>query len=231
MRKKLFHIGVVLLVLAVLVCTGVVLWHQPLRAQGPNGTFNGLPFGQSLPTLGANPPVGSTPPWFLLNGSGAGLYNWNGALWQPMPQFAQLNADFTDGSGGTALQNITGLSFTLPGAQQVVPFNCVLFYSQATQVSDAFGLADSVAPTRWDAGGWLGTSATAQTFGSAANQTGTAGVAIVTATPTVATVNGVELSGTVQQPAGSPATLQFMVSQATAANVIVIKAGSYCRLY
>ena len=146
-------------------------------------------------------------------------------------QVVALTSDFTSGSGTTALQTITGLSFVLQAnLAQTVTFECNLSYSQATNVSDQFGIqAATFAPTRIDARGWMGTSTTATTFGALANLTTTTATAIVTATPTVTTTNGVILSGTIQNPSNASAqTINIMLSQATAADVIVVKAGSSC---
>jgi hypothetical protein len=146
---------------------------------------------------------------------------------------AVLTADFTT-ANASGFQTITGLGFTLAASTaQNVPFECDIMYSQATVVSDSFGIQDvTVAPTRLDALGVMGTSTTAYTTGNLANLTTTTATAIVTATPTVTTVNSVHLSGVIQQPSnGSSSAVNIMVSQSTAANVIVIKAGSRCRIW
>jgi hypothetical protein len=141
---------------------------------------------------------------------------------------AVLTSDFTT-ANASGFQTITGLGFTLAASTaQNVPFECDIMYSQATVVSDSFGIQDvTIAPTRLDALGVMGTSTTAYTTGNLANLTTTTATAIVTATPTVTTVNSVHLSGVIQQPSNaSSSAVNIMVSQSTAANVIVIKAGS-----
>jgi hypothetical protein len=231
------NIGSWILVGLLLTLIGLALYPLSLRiaqAQGPAGTLVGIPYGPVLPPAGANPPQGSLSPLFVLTGGATGQYFWNPVTgqWQNgTNQFAQLTADFTTGSGTTALQAITGLALNLDGSGQTAPYNCILMFSQATPVADAIGIGDSVAPTRLDADAWVNTSATATTFGNLANLTTTTPTAITTATPTVSTVLGIELGGIVVQTAGTPGVIQFYMSQATAANVIVVKAGSFCRLY
>jgi hypothetical protein len=168
------------------------------------------------------------------------IYGQGGATaYLPLNQSnAILTADFTDGSGTTTLQNITGLSFTLgTNTAQVRLIDCYIMYSQATNVSDAFGVQDvSLAPTRIDAYGTMSLAGpnaaiSAEVYNLTANLTTTTATAIVTGTPTVATTNYAELHITVQQPSGVLSVLQIMVSQATAADVIVIKAGSACHMH
>jgi hypothetical protein len=151
--------------------------------------------------------------------------------------YPTLTASFTDSSSSSNLQAITGLSFTIPaGVAQIVPINCNLAWTQATQVSDSFGIQDSVAPTSIDG---FGIMSTAGTGSSPAIATGfisglntTTATAIVTGTPTVSTANYVNLNFTVQQPSGSSAaTIQLMVKQSTAADVIVVLKGSNCTLW
>jgi hypothetical protein len=150
--------------------------------------------------------------------------------------FVMLTADWTDASSA-ALQTISGFTFTLPASlAQNVPFACHIMYTQATQVSDSFGVQSATyAPTRIDAYGTMSTGGVgvgAPRFGVLTDLTTTTATAVVTATPTVATVNHVELWGLFQNAsnAGTNA-FNIMVSQSTAADVIVVKAGSWCRVY
>lgn len=160
------------------------------------------------------------------------------ALFQMAGNVAILTSDFTDASSAS-LQNITGLSFTLPASfAQNIPIQCHYMWSQATNVSDQFGIQfNTNAPTRFD--GYMvttlaGPSATSapQAYGVITNLTTTTATAFQTFTPTTTTVQYADITGTIQYPstAGS-GTVQMMVQQSTAANVIKILAGSYCRLW
>ena len=150
--------------------------------------------------------------------------------------FAVLTADWATISS-TALQVITGLSFTLPASvAQNVPFECNLMYSQATMVSDSFGIGlVTYAPTRIDAEGVINTAAAAGTQASAAlnNLTTTTPTAIVSGTPGVTNVvYFVRLTGLVQNASNAGTnTLNFYASQTTAADVIKIKSGSWCKIW
>jgi hypothetical protein len=77
-----------------------------------------------------------------------------------------------------------------------------------------------------------GPGAVAVTYGVLTDLTTTTATAVVTGTPTASTVNHVELWGLFQNAsnAGTNA-FNIMVSQTTAADVIVVKAGSWCRVY
>jgi hypothetical protein len=213
------------------------------RAQGPSGTFMGIPFGTALPPSCA--PGSSTPynPFFYLttvSGANApGLYPCNASgLYGPAGaalgsvQYVFVAANFTT-ANATTLQNITGLSWTMPAnAALNVPFSCHLAYSQATgAASDAFGIQDSVAPTNIFATGALNTNTTATTQGNLATLTTTTATAIVTATPNAtATTYNADLNGLVQQPSGSAGTININVSTATGADAITVYQGSFCRI-
>jgi hypothetical protein len=149
---------------------------------------------------------------------------------------AILLSDFTD-ANASGLQAITGLSFTLvANTAQNRHVDCNIMWSQATNVADTFGIQDvSLAPTMIDAYGTMSVAGPAavisnEQYGVLTNLTTTTATGIVTATPTVATVNYADLHITVQQPSGVSSVLQIMVQQATAADVIVVKAGSSCHL-
>jgi len=145
-----------------------------------------------------------------------------------------LQADYTDASSAS-LQSIPAMAFQLSAnLVQPVAITCDIMFTQATQVADSFGVqAATYAPTSVD--GW-GTMTTGGPGGAAAIApsvlTGlntTTATAIVTATPTVATVNFVHLFFTVQNPSNaSPQAIFIMVQQATAGDLIVIKKGSVC---
>lgn len=152
----------------------------------------------------------------------------------PNGQVAYLTADFTDASSASQ-QTITGLSLTLPANSATNwPFTCEIMYSQATAaVSSTLGIqAATFNPTRIDAQGLAGTSASAVTLGNLANLNTTTATAIVTFTPSaITTVWNARLSGVIQNAANSSQqTINFTVSQSTAADLITIKAGSWCRL-
>ncbi len=143
---------------------------------------------------------------------------------------AILTTDFTD-ANSAGLQVITGLSFTFPTSfVGNITFHCALSFSQATPVaSDQFGLAVlTTAPTRADAVALVGTNTTAFATGPLTNLTTTTPTAIITFTEVASSVMPAYLDGTVQLPGGGSQVLQFYVTNGTSANLIVVKAGSYC---
>lgn len=146
---------------------------------------------------------------------------------------AILTSDFTD-SNASGLQVITGLAFTFPTSfVGNVTFTCSLNYSQATaSASDQFGVAVlTTAPTRVDADAIVFTNTTAITEGELANLTTTTPTSIVTFTPGAsATTFPANITGVAQLAGGGSQVLQFYVTNGTAANVIIIKAGSYCTI-
>jgi hypothetical protein len=152
-------------------------------------------------------------------------------------QNAVLLADFTDTSSAS-LQAVTGLSFTLPAnTAQTRKIDCDIMWSQATfsGITDAFGVQDvSLAPTRIDGYGLMSLAGAAAVstaiYGVLTNLTSTTATNIVSGVPTVATVNFAQLHFTVRQPSGVSSVVQVVVSQSTAADVIVVKAGSSCHL-
>lgn len=167
-----------------------------------------------------------------------GRVNIYGAFLQlPTANTATLASDFTD-SNASGLQAITGLSFTLlANSAYKYKVDCDLMWSQATNVADTFGLQDvTVAPTRIDGYGLMSVAGPAAVitnaqYGVLTNLTTTTATGIVTATPTVTTVNFAQLHFSVQQPSNaSTSVLQIMVQQATAADVIVVRAGSSCSI-
>ena len=145
---------------------------------------------------------------------------------------AKQASDFTDGNGVTTLQNIPGLAITLP-AQSAVTYqvDCDIFYSQATNVADNFGVQfTGNAPTNSEFGGFAFTNATAIAAGTPANVTNTTATNVVTMTPAVTTVLYAHLGGAVEMAGQATDTiLNIQVAQSTAADVIVIKRDSVCR--
>jgi len=172
---------------------------------------------------------------FWINNASLGLIGSNWSIIGGGPTLALLT-NFTD-SNASGFQNITGLSVTLPSGQaQNVPLQCNIQFTQATQVSDSFGVKDSVAPTRIDGYGLMslaGAGVVPLTYGNLTNLTSTTATAIVTGTPSVSTANLVQLYFTVQQPASTTTApiIQIVESQATAADTIVNLAGSSCVTY
>jgi hypothetical protein len=140
-----------------------------------------------------------------------------------------VRADWTDGSGGTTLQAIPDLTFSLPGGQ-TGPFkiDCDLYYSQATNVADNFGVKFSSNPTNAEFGGIAATNATAFAAGTPANITNTTATNVITMTPAVTTVLYAHIGGLVENAGTTDNVVNIMVAQSTAADVIVVKRGSAC---
>lgn len=159
-------------------------------------------------------------------GQASGAVNWSNI------HTFRLAADFTDGGAVTTLQNIPGLTLTLPaGAAATYQIDCDLFYSQATVVADTFGIQFSIAPTNAQIGGIAATNATAFAAGTPATITSTTATAVVSFTPAVTTVLYAHIGGSVDiANNGADTIVNMSVSQATAANVVVIKRNSVCRV-
>ncbi len=152
-----------------------------------------------------------------------------------IPSFIFVSTDFTTSGVGTALELITGLSFTIPANTALnVPFACYITYSQAVgNDAVAFGIQDvTVSPTNIAARGYLRTSTTASTAGNVPTLTTTTATAIVSATPgATATDYMAEISGFIEAPSNaSSSQIKIMVSTATAADLVTIRRGSHCRL-
>jgi hypothetical protein len=152
-----------------------------------------------------------------------------------IPAFSRVTTDFTTSGVGTALEPITGLSFTIPASTALnVPFSCHLIYHQNTaNVAVAFGIQDvTVSPTNITAAGTLYTSATVLAAGNVAALATTTATAVVSGTPSAITTNwNAEVSGMVEAPSNaSSSAVNFMVSTATAADTVTVLRGSYCRL-
>jgi hypothetical protein len=163
----------------------------------------------------------------------------NGALNVIYMHATRLTADCTDGGGVTTLQNPCAAVTTNAGPQVGFPANptsqayyldCDLWYSQATAVADSYGVQFSSSPTNAQIGGWAFTNATALAAGTPATITNTTATAAITFTPAVATVLDAHMAGLIEIPAtNQDVNMSILVSQATAANVIVTKRGSVCR--
>lgn len=146
-----------------------------------------------------------------------------------------LNAPFTD-SNASGLQVITGLSFALGTVAHNWSFHCSLQYSQATpSASDQFGVASlTTAPTQLRAWGIVTTTEGAAAVintGDSGAITNTTPTATNTFTPVGTGVKQVTIDGTIETAGVTATTLQFYVTNGTAANVIVIARDSYCTIY
>jgi hypothetical protein len=153
--------------------------------------------------------------------------------WSPVQQILKVNADFTT-AANTNFQTPTGLSITLPANTALnMAYDCHWSYSQAIAASDSFGIQSAtIAPTSIMGTATMGTSATAGTSGTLLALATTTATAIVTATPTAATNLIVDIHGMVENPSNaSTNVINFMVKQGTAADVIVIKRGSWCKVF
>jgi hypothetical protein len=145
-------------------------------------------------------------------------------------------SDFTS-ANSAALQAITGLSFPLGSTAQVFTFHCALMYSQATNVAgDQFGVGViTTAPTNVNVTGVAytntGATAAAPFTGQLNALASTTPTAVVTFQPAVTSVLRAELDGTIETAGGGAATFNVYVLNGTAADVIVVKRGSYCTIY
>ena len=152
-----------------------------------------------------------------------------------IPAFIAVATDFTTSGSGTALETITGLTFTIPASTALnVPFACYFTYSQAVaNDAVAFGIQDvTISPTNIAARGYIRTSTTASTAGNLATLTTTTATPIVSATPGATGTNYMaEISGYIEAPSNaSSSAIRIMVSTATATDLITIRRGSHCRL-
>lgn len=152
-----------------------------------------------------------------------------------IPAFSRVTTDFTTSGVGTALETITGLTFTIPALTALnVPFACHLVYHQnAANDTVAFGLQDvTVSPTNITASGTIHTSATVLVAGNLSALATTTATAIVSGTPSAITTDwNAEISGMIEAPSNaSSSAIRILVSTATAADTVTVLRGSYCRL-
>ncbi len=151
-----------------------------------------------------------------------------------IPAFNITASDFTTSGVGTALEPITGLTLTVPAnTALIIPFSCKLIYSQAVG-NDVVALgvqAVTVSPTNIAAEGIIYTNTTASTEGNLATLTTTTATAVVSATPAATATNYIALlSGLLDAPSNaSSSAFRILVSTATAADLVTIRKGSYCR--
>lgn len=146
-------------------------------------------------------------------------------------------SDFTT-AASTALQTITGLSWTSPvSLAATVSFHCSFNFSQATGTAAvAFGIQGATtAPTSISANGvmWAGASGAQTTSGTLTNLTTTTATNVISGTPSaITTVWMAQMDGTAALPSNaSPTVLNFMVSTATSGDAVTVKRGSYCELF
>jgi len=200
-----------------------------MLANGANriAWINGDPVGSQTGYLGVGSIAASAA--VLAVGTGA-AGNHAGLIQSGMTVF--VTGDFTTSGVGTALENITGLTYTFPATALNWSFHCHVGYHQnAANAAVAFGLQDTTnAPTNLMATGHIQTAATTFTEGVLAALSTTTATNVVSATPSAITTNWVaEVDGTVEHGATAH-TLNLMVSTATAADTVTVLRGSYCAL-
>lgn len=167
-----------------------------------------------------------------ISGKGTGLVTY-GSIEQAPSNIVRLDAAFTD-ANASGLQNITGLSWTMPANMAVIwPFHCRLVVNQNTAaVVDTIGIQDvTVAPTYIQATGVAETALTAAAFGDlGAGLTTTTATGILSFTPgAIGTNLTVLIDGIINQPSNaSSSVIQMMIQQATAADTIIVQKGSFC---
>jgi len=151
-----------------------------------------------------------------------------------IPAYVFVTASFTTSGVGTALEAITGLTWTMPGTTALnIPFHCALVYHQnAAAVAVAFGFQNATTgATNLLTSGRINTSATAATSANVANTTATTATSVVSATPSAITTNwNATLDGLIEQPSGTASVFTIRVSTATAADTVTVLRGSYCRV-
>lgn len=144
---------------------------------------------------------------------------------------AFVNPSFA-GAANTSLQNITGLSFTLPDSLAVsVSFSCYLQYAQAVATAPVtIGVSFSQPPTQAQIQGTIYTSASAFQAGRNGTTT-TTPIGIVTGTPSaVSTLFPAEIHGFVENPSQAANTINIMIQTGTGADTVSVQRDSYCVL-
>lgn len=152
-----------------------------------------------------------------------------------IPSVVFVPGDFTTSGVGTALEAITGLTWTMPANTPInLPFYCSLIYHQNTATATInFGTQNATtAPTNYAATGVMYSSLTAlASAGQVVGNTATTAVAVVSGTPgAITTDKDVFLSGLIEQPSGAASVFTIRVSTATAADTVTVKRGSYCKV-
>lgn len=142
-------------------------------------------------------------------------------------------SDFTTSGVGTALEPITGLSWTLPASTALtVGFHCALTYSQAVgNVAVSFGPGFSVAPTNVEASGIMETNVTTiGALGMTAITTATSSAAVTGTPAATATLMFAMLDGFIENPSTTANVVTINAKTATAADLVTVKRGSFCAL-
>jgi hypothetical protein len=168
-------------------------------------------------------------------GNSAGTLDAATFQYRGLAQTYFVTSDFTTSASGTALEAITGLTWTFPASTAInARVDCNILYNQnAGTAAVAFGWQDAtIAPTNLAASGFMYTSATASTEGTVAASTATTAVSLVSATPSViTTIWHAQLHFLIEQPSNaSTSVFTIRVSTATAADTVTVKRGSYCSL-
>jgi hypothetical protein len=210
-----------------------------LLCQTGTGTISAAPAwcsvsGTGQPCMSINC-VLTTPTLGVASATSVNVTDQTGILVAGVQTIFAVSGDFTT-AANTNLQNITGLSWTLPANVALkVPFSCHLAYSQATAAAAvSFGIQDvTVAPTNLFATGVIYTSATAATEGNLPTLTTTTATAIMTGTPSaITTIWIADIDGYIEQPSNaSSSAVNLMVKTATSGDAVTVKRGSYCRVF
>lgn len=188
--------------------------------------FTRLDFGTSSTSfagLGANGTILTSQ---LATGAAGGMFLNGGTV--------RVASNFTTSGVGTALEAITGLTWTLPATGTITfSYSCDLSYLQNTaNAAVAFGIKASANPTNIYSTGiqqiTIGPPATIVT-GTLATLATTTATNIVSGTPTAAATNyTVHLGGTIENPATTANTFTIDVSTGTAADTVTVLRGSKC---
>lgn len=152
-----------------------------------------------------------------------------------MPFYVFVTGDFTTSGSGTALEAITGLTWTIPATTAInIPFSCRLIYHQNNAaVAVAFGIQMATNnPTQINAVGLEYTNVAVVVSGNLVGLATTTATAIVSGTPSAITTNwDVFLDGMIEAPSsGSGSAVTIRTSTATAADTVTVKRGSFCRI-
>ncbi len=192
----------------------------------------GLSSGQARSTVGSIPvpqslSTTSTPTF-------AGVNQTTGNQFNGVTSKVFVTGDFTTSGVGTNLEQITGLSWTLPATTALtVGFHCAGVYQQNVgQAALTLGIQTTVAPTNLAASGIIDTTANSTVTGNGVAAISTAtSTGIVTGTPAAQTTSyGWSMDGFIENPSTTASVVTINAKTATAADTITIKRGSYCAL-
>lgn len=151
-----------------------------------------------------------------------------------IPAYVFVTSNFTTSGSGTALEAITGLTWTMPGSTALnIPFHCALVYHQNTaNAAVGFGFQNATTgATNLLTSGIIYTSATVFAAANVANTTATTATTIVSGTPSAITTNwNATLDGLIEQPSGTASVFTIRVSTATQGDTVTVLRGSYCRV-